>query len=140
MIVLDTNVVSEAMKPAPDPGVAAWLTTVPMSSVRLTVVTVAELLEGVFRLPEGSRRDTVQEHVDRALAAYDGKLLDADARTAPYFADIVTKREHMGRPIGAMDAWIAAVCRRHDVPLVTRNVKDFESTGIAVINPWDART
>lgn len=136
MIVLDTNVVSEAMKPAPDPGVMSWLTSVPMSSVRLTVVTVAELLKGVFQLPEGHRRDAVQEHVEIVLAAYNGKLLDVDARTAPYFADIVTKRDREGRPIGVMDAWIAAVCRLHDVPLVTRNVKDFEGTGIAVINPW----
>lgn len=137
MIVLDTNIVSEAMRPDPDPSVVSWLASVPMSSVRLTVVTVAELLKGVFQLPQGRRRDSVQERVDLALAAYDGKLLDLDARTAPYFADIVTKRERMGRPIGVMDAWVAAACRRHDVPLVTRKIKDFEGTGIAVINPWD---
>ncbi|MEO7268241.1 MAG: type II toxin-antitoxin system VapC family toxin [Knoellia sp.] len=137
MIVLDTNVVCEAMKPVPDPRVMSWLSSVPMSSVRLTVVTVAELLKGVFQLPEGRRRDSVQEHVDFALAAYNGKVLDVDARTAPYFADIVTKRDREGRPIGVMDAWIAAVCRRHDAPFVTRNVKDFEGTGIAVINPWE---
>lgn len=59
-----------------------------------------------------------------------------DARTAPYFADIVTKRDRESRPIGVMDAWIAAVCRRHDVPLATRNVRDFDGTGIDVINPW----
>lgn len=137
MIVLDTNVVSEAMKPAPDPCVMWWLPSVPAASVRLTVVTVAELLKGVFQLPEGRRRDSVQERVDLALAAYNGKLLDMDARTAPYFADIVAKRDREGRPIGVMDAWIAAVCRRHDAPLVSRNVQDFEGTGIAVINPWE---
>lgn len=137
MIVLDTNVVSEGLRPSPDKHVSAWLDTIELSKVRISVVTAAEMLKGVFLLPHGRRREDLQERVDTALAFYNGRVLGIDSREAPYFADIMGSRARSGRPIGSMDAWIAATCRRHDVPLVTRNVKDFEGTGIAVINPWD---
>lgn len=137
MIVFDTNVVSELMRPRPDTAALRWLDTVPRSRVHITPVTIAELVKGVLRLPEGRRREEVRQTVDEALLRYDGRVLDIDARCGPYFADIVTSRESAGRPVSAMDAWIAAVCRRHDVPLATRNVKDFEGTGIALVNPWE---
>ncbi|MFC7488982.1 type II toxin-antitoxin system VapC family toxin [Knoellia sp. CPCC 206453] len=137
MIILDTNVVSETMRPEPDGNVLAWLESMPWRLSHITVMTVAELLEGVFRMPAGRRRDAVQEQVDSLLMTYDGRVLGVDPRTAPYFAEIRASRRRHGRPIDVPDAWIAAACRRHDVPLVTRNVKDFEGTGIAVINPWE---
>lgn len=137
MIILDTNVVSEAVRPEPDGTVLAWLESVPWRRSRITLMTVAELLEGAFRMPAGRRRDAVQEHVDSLLMTYDGRVLGVDPRTAPYFAEIRASRRRHGRPIDVSDAWIAAACRRHDVPLATRHVKDFEGTGIAVINPWD---
>lgn len=138
MIVLDTNVVSESMRPQPDPGVLRWLDSVHWRDGHITVMTVGELLQGAFQLPPGRRRDAVQGRVDEALMTYDGRILGVDTRTAPYFAEIRATRRALGRPIDHSDAWIAAVCRRHDVPLVTRNVKDFEGTGIAVINPWES--
>ncbi|WP_353953588.1 type II toxin-antitoxin system VapC family toxin [Knoellia sp. S7-12] len=136
MIVLDTNVLSETLQPAPDERVVEWLLELPHRHRRITVITAAELLQGVFVLPQGQRRDHLHEAVDSVLATFRGGVLDADTRTAPYFADIRATRRRLGRPIGAMDAWIAAICRRHDVPLATRNIRDFEDTGIAVMNPW----
>lgn len=138
MIVFDTNVVSEMMRRDPDPVVLRWLESVPRSRVRITPVTIAELVGGALRLPKGRRREEVQELVDDALRRYEGLTLEVDARSGHHYADIITRRAAGGRPIDAMDAWIAAVCRRWDVPLATRNVKDFEGTGIAVINPWES--
>ncbi|GGB68114.1 hypothetical protein N798_08530 [Knoellia flava TL1] len=138
MIVLDTNVVSEAMRPDPDGRVAGWMDAVPWRRTHITVVTVAELLQGAFQLPRGRRRDDLQSRIDEALMTFDGRVLDIDARSAPYFASIRASRQRAGRPVGISDAWIAAVCRRHDVPLATRNVKDFEGAGIAVVDPWSA--
>ncbi|EAP99315.1 plasmid stability protein StbB [Janibacter sp. HTCC2649] len=137
MIVLDTNVVSETMRADPDGRVAEWMDTVPWRQTHITVITVGELLQGAFQLPDGRRRDALEAEIDAALMTFDGRVLDVDARTAPYFATIRASRRRAGRPIGISDAWIAAVCRRHDVPLLTRNVTDFEGTGIAVINPWE---
>lgn len=137
MIVLDTNLVSELLRPVPDPDVVEWLRGVPHGSRRITVITVGELLQGVFALPEGRRRDELHEGLEGVLLTFRGKVLEADTRTAPYFADIRASRTRQGRPMSFMDAWIAAICRRHDVPLATRNVKDFEGAGIAVVNPWE---
>lgn len=136
MIVLDTNVLSELLQPVPDGRVVEWLLELPHRQRRITVITAAELLQGVLVLPQG-RREQLNEAVENVLATFRGGVLDADQRAAPYFADIRETRRRLGRPIGSMDAWIAAICRRHDVPLLTRNVKDFQDTGIAVINPWD---
>lgn len=137
MIVLDTNVLSELLQPVPDGRVVEWLLELPHRQRRITVITAAELLQGVLVLPQGRRREQLNEAVENVLATFRGGVLDADQRAAPYFADIRATRRRLGRPIGSMDAWIAAICRRHDVPLLTRNVTDFQGTGIAVINPWD---
>lgn len=135
-MVLDTNVLSELLCPVPDERVVGWLAQLPHGQRCITVITAAELLQGVFVLPLGRRREQLNEAVEGVLATFRGGVLEADQRSAPYFADIRATRRRLGRPIGSMDAWIAAICRRHDVPLVTRNVKDFEGAGIAVINPW----
>lgn len=134
--MLDTNVVSELMRPHPEARVAQWLGGLPASSLWLTVVTVAELLEGAARLPEGRRRAEVHEAVEEVLSGFGSRVLDLDVRTAPYFAQVMTERRGAGRPIDVMDAWLAAACRRHDLPLATRNVKGFEGTGLALVNPW----
>lgn len=136
MIILDTNVLSETLRPVPDPLVVNWLVALPHRLRRITVITAGELLQGVFALPDGRRRAELHEGVEGVLETFQGKVLDVDARAAPYFGDIGTTRAKAGRPIGPMDAWIAAVCRCHDAPLATRNVSDFDGTGIAVINPW----
>jgi predicted nucleic acid-binding protein len=137
VIILDTNVVSETMRPAPDPRVIAWIDALSWRDSHITVITAGELWQGVFGLPPGRRRDVVGEKVDLALMSYEGRVAPVDDRAAPHFAQIRADRRRAGRPIRTSDAWIAAVCRRYDVPLATRNVTDFDGTGIAVVNPWD---
>jgi predicted nucleic acid-binding protein len=137
LILLDTNVISELARPSPDPGVVAWLDSMPAASVGITSVTVAELLYGVARLTPGRRRTELAEAV-RVLVTekYGGRVWPFDVRAAACYALIVTGREQLGRRISMPDAQIAAICRACDATLATRNMRDFIHTGIDLINPW----
>lgn len=135
MIVLDTNVVSEMMRDAPDPNVLAWTDSV--GRLHTTAVTLAEVGYGIARLPEGRRKDRLTATVAQAFADFDELVLPFDARAARRYAEIVAGREQTGRPITAADAQIAAICSSHRATLATRNISDFESTGIGLLNPWN---
>jgi toxin FitB len=137
VIVLDTNVISELTKREPASGVILWLDALPASDVATTAITAAELLYGVERLPSGHRK------AELATAIYDllgddfhGRILAFDERAAEKYADVVTARERLGRPIGVADAQIAAICRAADATLATRNTDDFSETETRLINPW----
>lgn len=137
MIVLDTNVLSELTRALPDPRVLAWLDSLSPSEVVTTAVTAAELLYGTARLPPGRRRDALTAEVERLLAVeLQNRVASFDLTAASQYADLVSKRERLGRPISVADAQIAAICRRLDVPLATRNTTDFEDTGVQLIDPW----
>ncbi len=137
MIVLDTNVLSELIRHSPDPGVLVWLDSFPGSEVVTTAVTAAELWYGTARLPPGRRRDTLAAAV-RALLDEDlrDRVESFDLVAASHYANLVSHRERLGRPISVADAQIAAICRRLRAPLATRNVADFEHTGVQLVNPW----
>lgn len=138
MIVLDTNVLSELARPAPNMDVLNWLDSLPADQVTTTAVTAAELLYGVARLPDGRRKRELAEAV-RALLNDDfrGRVQSFDARCAEQYAAVVTDRERLGRPISVADAQIAAICRAHYATLVTRNIGDFRGTGIELMDPWN---
>ncbi len=138
MIVLDTNVISELTRGAPDPGVLSWLDALPVGEVATTAVTAAELRYGVARLPAGHRKRELTMAV-RGLLNDDfyGRVLPFDERASARYADIVADRERLGRPIGVADALIAAICRDLGATLATRNTADFEETGIELVNPWE---
>ena len=139
MIVLDTNVVSELMRRAPESGVVAWVDELRPSDVLITAVTVAELMYGVARLPNGRRKWEVQARVEGVLTVeLRDQILPFDARAAYHYAGIVVARERTGRPIGMADAQIAAICRTWNAGLASRHVDDFAETGIEVVNPWDS--
>jgi predicted nucleic acid-binding protein len=141
VIVLDTNVVSELMRKAPDPGVANWVDEFSASDVLVTAVTAAELMYGVARLPEGSRKRGLHMKVEGLLAEdFKDQILPFDALAAMHYPDIVASRERAGRPINMADGQIAAICRRWGAGLATRNLADFVDTGVEAINPWDAAT
>lgn len=137
MIVLDTNVVSELMRPRADAAVVDWVDRQHAGDLWLTAVTLAELLYGIGRLPDGRRKADlatrleamVEEDLDHRIAVF-------DVTAASHYADIVVVRERAGRPISAADAQIAAICRSHGALLATRNIDDFAATGIAIANPW----
>ncbi|MGW2841604.1 PIN domain-containing protein [Streptomyces sp. NPDC001493] len=141
MIILDTNVLSELVKSVPDPRVVDWLDSLVPEEVMTTAMTAAELWYGVRRLPDGKRRSELAEGIDAMLFEdLGGRIEVFDAAAATRYADIVMARERLGRPIAAADAQIAAICASRKATLATRNVKDFESTGVTLVNPWNEAT
>jgi predicted nucleic acid-binding protein len=138
VIVLDTNVISELSRRVPDPGVLSWLDSLAVSDVATTAITAAELRYGVARLPDGHRKRELTVMVEGVLTEdFHGRVLPFDERSSVQYADIVTGRERIGRPIGVADAQIAAVCRDLNAILATRNTAEFEEMGIELINPWE---
>lgn len=137
MIVLDTNVLSELARQAPDPGVLSWLDSLDISDVAMTAVTAAELRYGVTRLPEGHRKRELTVAIRGILAEdFHDRVLPFDEGASVRYADIVAGRERIGRPIGVADAQIAAICRDAGAILATGNTADFEETRIELIDPW----
>jgi toxin FitB len=135
--LLDTNLVSEWTKPRPNPGVVSWLADADEDRVFISVVTIAELRHGVERLAIGRRRKRLNEWIEgELLFRFDERILPIDAATADAWGRIVAHREGLGRPIGAMDAFIAATAQVHKLTLATRNQTDFEASVAAVVNPW----
>ncbi len=137
MIILDTNIISELTRQAPEPGVVSWLDSLPAEEVGTTAVTAAELLYGVARMPAGRRKRELAAAVRGLLGdEFRDRVLPFDEHCASRYADIVCGRETVGRPIGVADAQIAAICRTAEATLATRNTDDFSGTGIELINPW----
>lgn len=137
MIILDTNVVSELLRPAPEQRVVAWLAGLDGAGVYLTTITEAELRLGVAILPEGRRRDELAEMIDRIICEdFAGRILPFDSRAAEAFAAIAAARRAIGRPILHADCQIAAIARVHGASVATRNMPDFTDCGIDLINPW----
>jgi predicted nucleic acid-binding protein len=137
MIVLDTNVLSELLRPAPDPAVIMWLGGQTPAQVFTTAITEAEIRYGVARLESGRRRDGLMTAITAIFAEdFAGRVLAFNAACAPSYAEIVVTRERSGRPISQFDAQIAAIGRMHDAAIATRNVKDFEGLGLTILNPF----
>jgi len=137
MILLDTNVVSELMKSAPEPAVMAWINAIPGPTVFVSAVTQAEILYGVALVPEGKRRQGLAQAARTAFEIYfRGRILPFDSEAAEAFAELAAARRQTGRPISQADAQIAAIARSRGAELATRNVPDFEGCGVEVINPW----
>ena len=135
--LLDTNVVSEWTKPRPDSGVVAWLAEADEDRVFISVITLAELRYGIERMPVGARRNRLDTWVSKQLSArFEARVLLIDAETADTWGHIMARGRSGGRPVGTMDAFIAATAERHHLTLVTRNVSDFEALGVRLINPW----
>jgi predicted nucleic acid-binding protein len=139
-LLLDTNVISEWVKPRPDPGVVAWLAGVDEDQVFISVITLAEIRRGVDRMPAGVRRDRLDVWLQNDLPArFDMRIIPVDDAVALAWGCIVARREASGRPINAMDAFIAATAEAHTLTLVTRNVADFERSVEVIVNPWIER-
>jgi toxin FitB len=137
LIVVDTNVISELTRETPAPEVLSWLDSLAADEVATTAITAAELLYGVARLPDGRRKAELTKAVAGLLGEdFQGRVLAFDAPAARQCAEIVARRERVGRPIGMADAQIAAICHATGAALATRNTGDFEDSGIDLVNPW----
>jgi hypothetical protein len=137
MIVLDTNVVSELMRPRPNENVVAWIASRSASTLCTTTISQAEVLHGVLLLPKGKRRDSLEQAADAMFEAdFAERVLPFTSGAARAYARIAASRRRAGRPISTFDAQIAAITSASGSSLATRNVEDFEGCGIEVINPW----
>jgi predicted nucleic acid-binding protein len=138
MIILDTNVVSELMRPQPDARVREWISGRRSGELGTTAITVAEIRYGIERLPDGRRRDGLLSAATDLFAAFGNLVQPFDALAAVWFGPVMVRRARLGMPIEGFDAQIAAICRAREASLATRNVRDFLETGVTVIDPWSA--
>lgn len=136
MIVVDTDVISEMMRDDADPAVLAWAAAA--GQLHTTAMSIAEVEYGIARLPAGRRRDQLAATASDVFADFQDVILPFDVRAAHRYPEIVANRESRGHPIATADAQIAAVCAARKATLATRNTDDFDSTGIPVVNPWQA--
>ena len=134
--LLDTNAVSEWVKPRPNPGLIHWIESADEDRVFLSVISLAELRYGVERMPGGARRSRLEQWLRNELPLrFEGRILPVDPNVAEAWGKTVSRSEAMGRPIGVMDAFLAATAEVHRLTLVTRNASDF-TTLKTVLNPW----
>jgi predicted nucleic acid-binding protein len=137
VILLDTNVLSELMKPTASPAVMSWVAAQPPRSLYVTSVTQAEILYGVLLLPAGRRRRAIEVAATAMFEAeFAGRILPFDRHAAAFYARIAVERRRVGRPISHFDAQIAAIARVTGAAVATRNSEDFEHCGVALVNPW----
>jgi predicted nucleic acid-binding protein len=137
MIILDTNVLSEIMKPVPSPRVSTWLSSQPATELFTTSITEAEIFLGIELLPRGKHRDSLLSDAEAMFTKdLDGRILGFDSDSGRLFARIVAHRRALGRPINHPDAQIAAIVKLRNAKLATRDVADFTDCGIDLIDPW----
>ncbi len=140
MIILDTNVLSELMKPAPTGIVVEWTASQPAASLYTTSITQAEILHGLMLLPRGRRRHALEAAATSMFAEdFGGRILGFGTDAALPYARIASDRRRAGRPISHFDAQIAAIARLTGASLATRNVADFDACGVTLLNPWHRR-
>ena len=137
MIILDTNVISEPLKPRPDVAVLRWLDLQSPATLYVTTISQAELLAGVAALPRGRRRTELRRVIDTELVSlFANRILPFGERSAEAYAQVVTAATRAGNPMDFADAAIAAIAIEHNFILASRNVVDFKGLSVKLINPW----
>jgi len=137
MILLDTNVISEPLRTAPDPRVVAWLDAQPLETLFLSVVTVAELRFGIARLPAGRRRNGLIGQLEsQVLPSFAGRVLNFDLAATQSYAEAMAKAQARSQTVGVADGLIAATAAASGMTVATRDTSPFAAMGLSVINPW----
>lgn len=136
MILLDTNVVSEAMKPESAAVVRAWLDAQAAETLYLSSVTIAELMFGIGALPNGRRKDKLTAALDGVLELFADRILPFDTRAARRYAELAVRARAAGRGFPTPDGYIAAIAATHDFAVASRDTSAFTAAGLAVIDPW----
>ena len=137
--VLDTNIISEITKEQPSIDVIAWLFH-HEENLYLTAITIGELLEGVYRLPLGKRRENLLLMVERIISAYAKRVFAYDGKAAQIYARMQDETARGGRALAVEDGMIAAICVAENATLATRNIKDFSHLGLELVNPFEEET
>ncbi|MDR1730852.1 MAG: type II toxin-antitoxin system VapC family toxin [Synergistaceae bacterium] len=139
MILLDTNVVSEAMKPEPNPAVLKWLNEQPAETLYLSSVSLAEMFFGIGALPEGRKKRLLSEMLDGVLKLFDGRVLAFDVEAARHYSKLAVRARIKGRGFPTPDGYIAAMAAAKGFIVATRDTGPFEAAGVAVVNPWTGK-
>ena len=138
MILLDTNVISEPWKPAPEPRVLAWIDAQAIETLFLSAVTVAELRFGIGVMPAGRRRSVLHERLEQdVLPLFEGRVLSFDLAASQAYAELMVRARSEGRAIGKADGYIAATAASRSYVVASRDVSPFEAAGVRVLNPWE---
>jgi predicted nucleic acid-binding protein len=138
MILLDTNVVSEAMKPEPHPSVRNWLDAQAAETLFLSSVTIAELMFGIGALPKGKRKDRLATTLDGVMQLFEPRILPFDTQAARRYADLAVKARKAGKGFPTPDGYIAAIAAAHGFAVASRDTAAFTAAGLTVIDPWTA--
>ena len=139
MILLDANVISEFIRPSPDPRVVRWLDNLPQQDIWLTSIALYELHYGIELLPPGQKQNHLRQHLATISKQWlNGRVVDFDRPAAEHAAIIAADLARQGRPIDVRDLQIAGIAAARKATLATRNTRHFESTGVNLINPWDS--
>lgn len=137
MILLDTNVMSEPLRQAPEPRVIEWIDAQAMETLFLSAITVAELRAGVSLLPAGKRRASLQENLEkRVLPLFAGRVLPFDMVCTQAYAALMAKARGAGLAVATADGYIAAIAAANGFAVATRDTRPFDAAGVTVINPW----
>ena len=138
MIILDTNVISESLRPAPEPLVLDWVDAQTIETLYLSAITVAELRFGVALLPSGRRKAKLQSGLeDKLLPLFVGRILPFDITVTKTYAELMSQARISGQSIGTADGYIAATATDNGMIIATRDAKPFRAAGLQVINPWE---
>lgn len=138
MTILDTNVVSELMRPAPERMVLRWFSSQAAEDLHVTAITMAEILYGIELISASRRRDVVRAGAERMFGdVFADRILTFEDRTARAFSQITSSRRRQGKSMSGADAQIAAIARIHGATLATRNPYVFEGCGVRLVNPWE---
>ena len=136
-ILLDTNVVSELMRPLPNAAVEVWVSRYEKSDLYLSSVSEAELRYGIALLPSGRRKERLKTSMEAMLQrAFQNRILSFDRKSAHTYAEIAASRKLAGRPPSRFDCQIASIASSNDCVLATRNIRDFVGMGVDLLNPW----
>ncbi len=139
MILLGTDIVSAIMAPAPPRPVIDWLNRQETVTLYLSTITLAEIGYGLWILPDGKRRRSLEARFEKFVAeGFEQRVLDFDKRAARLYAEVMGSRRAMGRPLGVPDGQIASIARANDLAIATRNIRDFEECGLELVNPFEA--
>lgn len=136
MILLDTNVVSEAMRTTPHPGVMAWMDAQPAHTLYLSSVALAELLYGIAALPAGKRKNALGRALTELTEMFEGRILPLDVPAAQHYAELAAKARRAGQTLPKADGYMAAIAAAHGFAVATRDVAPYQAAGLKVINPW----